>query len=217
MPTTNPDNITYPSGSDPYNYIPDLGTLANSVQSALKKRANLFSGTDQQRIAYTQDAVNGTLWANTDGDKKVYQFRNSRWWPEFQFIKMNSPRGEFTLNSISGLYLTSFGRMANLSLFFEQKSTFDWNTKKEPMFKTAVANIPEGYEPDTPISYASAVWGPESGRLDALIQIRTDESKPSHRVNGDVLLSLDRVRFYGLGSSRDATFNVSATWPLYQA
>ena len=215
MPTTDPDNIFYPALSDPYNPVADMGSMAASMQSALKKRANAFSGTDAQRIAYTEDAVQGTLWGNTDGDKKVYQFRNNRWWPEFEFIKMNRIRGEFELTSNSGLYVTSYGRMAQLNLFFEQRSIFDWNPGKANMWKTAVANIPEGYEPDTNISYYTAVWSPQSSRVDALVQIRTDEQAHAQDISGDVILSLEKERFYGLTANRDATFNISATWPLY--
>lgn len=217
MPATEPDNIFYPANSDPYNLVADMGTMANSMQSALNKRANLHSGTDQQRIAFTEDAVNGTLWANTDGNKKVYQFRNDKWWPEFEFIKINSLRGDFKTTDESGLYITSFGRMAHLSLFFEQATTFSWNTPKASLAKITVARLPDAYVPSVNISYYTAVWSPQSSRVDCLMQIRTSPEAHGSSSSGHVLVTLEKDEYKGTTSNRDATFNINATWPIYQA
>ena len=71
MATTTPDNIKTPGAGDQYALVQDLGALADTVQNALVKRANSYTGTGAARGAWTT-APAGTKWQDTDGFKRSY-------------------------------------------------------------------------------------------------------------------------------------------------
>lgn len=81
MATTSPDNLRTPDPGDPYNLVPDLQTLAQDVQDALTRRANVFNGTSSQRTAFTSTATNGMLWQDTNGIKMIWRKDGSAWVP----------------------------------------------------------------------------------------------------------------------------------------
>lgn len=81
MATTSPDNIRTPNAGDQYALVQDLGVMADSIQSALTKRANTFQGTAAQRTAFTSTATNGMLWQDTDGIKMIWRKDGSSWAP----------------------------------------------------------------------------------------------------------------------------------------
>lgn len=78
MATTSPDSIQTPDPSSPYNLVSDLATMANSVQTALNRRANFYVGTSAQRIAFT-DAPEGVHWQDTNGDKWEWVRKSGAW------------------------------------------------------------------------------------------------------------------------------------------
>lgn len=78
MATTSPDNIKSPDSGDQYALVQDMGALADSVQNALVKRANAYTGTTSQRTAFTS-ASEGTLWQDTNGDKFLWVRQSSAW------------------------------------------------------------------------------------------------------------------------------------------
>lgn len=53
MATTSPDNIWTPDSGSNYDYVIDAGATATSVQNALTRRANSYTGTTAQRTAFT--------------------------------------------------------------------------------------------------------------------------------------------------------------------
>lgn len=79
MATTSPNNIRTPDLGDPYNLVPDLQTLANDVQDALTERANSYTGTAAQRVAFAASAPDGALWVDTDDDKHVWRNDGGTW------------------------------------------------------------------------------------------------------------------------------------------
>lgn len=81
MATTSPDNLRTPNPGDPYNLVPDLQTLAQDVQDALTRRANVFTGTSSQRTAFTSTATNGMLWQDTNDIKMIWRKDGSAWVP----------------------------------------------------------------------------------------------------------------------------------------
>ena len=85
MATTSPDNIWTPNSSEDYDYVIDAAATATSVQNALTKRANSYTGTTAQRDACTSTAPEGTLWSDTNGDKVLWIKQGASWqrvWPE---------------------------------------------------------------------------------------------------------------------------------------
>lgn len=162
MPTTSPSNIWYPDGSGLYNYVADLGALAESIQRALDNQANAFSGLDSDRIAYTTEARNGALWSNTDGDKKVYQFRNGRWYPDYEFLPLDrnsQTNGNFVAdeNQPPGVHVSGFGRMATLQGAYVQKSIFDWDTNST----WQLGIMPERVRPKSNLNTLVSAWTPD--------------------------------------------------------
>lgn len=84
MATTSPDNIWTPNSSEDYDYVIDAATTATSVQNALTKRANSYTGTTAQRTAFTSSAPEGTTWADTNGEKILWIKQGAVWlrvWP----------------------------------------------------------------------------------------------------------------------------------------
>lgn len=166
MPTTSPSNIVYPDGASNYNYLADLAALAQSVQNALDKQGNMFHGTDSERIAYTTEAKNGTLWSNSDGDMMTYQFRAGKWYPEYEFVPLDltsqtNQNFEPSEYQPLGIHVTSFGRMATLAGTLEQKTVFSWarNTHWNLGF------IPLRVAPPGPLNNLSSVWNPQDLKL----------------------------------------------------
>ena len=97
MALTSPDNIWTPDSSENYDYVIDSGATATSVQNALTKRANSYTGTTTQRTAFTSSAPEGTLWSDTNGDKILWIKQGSAWvqvWPEeWESAPINIIRG----------------------------------------------------------------------------------------------------------------------------
>ena len=85
MATTSPDNIWTPNSSEDYDYVIDAAATATSVQNALTKRANSYTGTTTQRDAFTSAAPEGSLWSDTNGDKILWIKQGASWqrvWPQ---------------------------------------------------------------------------------------------------------------------------------------
>lgn len=78
MATTSPDNIKSPDSGDQYALVQDMGALADTVQNALVRRANLYKGTSAQRTAFTT-ATEGTWWQDTNGNKDVWVRKAGAW------------------------------------------------------------------------------------------------------------------------------------------
>lgn len=80
MATTSPDNLKTPDAGDQYALVQDLGALADTVQNALKRRANLMLGTVAERNAFTASAPQGIHWQDTDGTNLFeWVMRNGSW------------------------------------------------------------------------------------------------------------------------------------------
>lgn len=78
---TTPDGLRTPDLTDNFNYVTDLGVLANTIQSALLKRANSFKGTaaNRQAAKTAGTAAQGDSWQDTDGSKQMYVFLDGDW------------------------------------------------------------------------------------------------------------------------------------------
>lgn len=84
MATTTPDNIWTPDSQDDYALTADLAATAVSVQNALTRRANSYTGTTAQRTAFTAAAPEGALWSDTNGEKILWIKQGASWqrvWP----------------------------------------------------------------------------------------------------------------------------------------
>lgn len=81
MATTSPDNIWTPDSSDNYDYVINAAATATSVQNALTRRANSYTGTITERTAFTTSAPEGTLWSDTNGDKVLWIKQGASWIP----------------------------------------------------------------------------------------------------------------------------------------
>lgn len=80
MATTSPDNLKTPDAGDQYALVQDLGALADTVQNALTRRANLVLGTVAARNAFTASAPQGIHWQDTDGTNLFeWVMRNGTW------------------------------------------------------------------------------------------------------------------------------------------
>lgn len=90
------DGITTPSGTDEQKLVQDLAAMAVTVQEALNKRANLYTGTSAQRTQFTSQAQEGQLWKDTNGNKILWAKQGTGWtrvWPE------NRDSGVFAVGS----------------------------------------------------------------------------------------------------------------------
>lgn len=96
MATTSPDNIKSPDAGDQYALVQDLGALADTVQNALTRRANAYTGTSAQRTAFTS-APQGAIWVDTNGSRALYTREGSAW------VRFPISRG----GSISGVSLAA--------------------------------------------------------------------------------------------------------------
>lgn len=99
MSTTTPDNIFRPDPSDPYNLVADWATTTDSIQAALLARGNSYRGTGAQRAAFTT-APQGSIWADTDGDRDIFVRGASDW-------RALTARGQKTLYTTPGIFLTA--------------------------------------------------------------------------------------------------------------
>ena len=83
MATTS-DGIWTPDSVDTFALVNDLAAMAASIQAALNKRANHYTGTTTQRTAVTTSAPEGTLWSDTNGEKILWIKQGASWqkvWP----------------------------------------------------------------------------------------------------------------------------------------
>lgn len=78
MATTTPDTLKTPDAGDQYALVQDLGSLADTVQSALIRRANSYAGPAANRTAFAT-APEGTSWQDTDGKKGLYVRQGGAW------------------------------------------------------------------------------------------------------------------------------------------
>lgn len=76
---TTEDGLWTPDQVQDYNLVSDLATLAATIQEALNKRANSFRGTSTQRVNFTDEAGEGTIWTDTNGDKEVWVKQGNAW------------------------------------------------------------------------------------------------------------------------------------------
>lgn len=156
MGTTTRSSIFYPDTTDKYQLVTHLANMAQTMDDALDRQGNAYSGTDVERIAFTGKAKQGMLWANTDGDKQVYQFRNDRWWPEYEFVELTNPHAVFKPMTRSGLHVHSFGRFAVLSGVWSATNTFNWGP--EQAWRN-LGRIPLGYRPRMGQNLRDTMWG----------------------------------------------------------
>lgn len=83
MATTS-DGIWTPDSVDTFALVNDLAAMAASIQAALNKRANHYTGTTTERTAFTSSAPEGTFWTDTNGSKITWTLQGSSWvqvWP----------------------------------------------------------------------------------------------------------------------------------------
>ena len=78
MALTSPDAIRSPNDNDQYALVQDLGVLADSTQTALVRRANMYIGTTAQRTAFTT-APEGVHWQDTNGTRLIYVRQSGAW------------------------------------------------------------------------------------------------------------------------------------------
>ena len=78
MALTTPDAIRSPNDGDQYALVQDLGVLADSTQTALVRRANMYIGTAAQRTAFTT-APEGVHWQDTNGTRLIYVRQSGAW------------------------------------------------------------------------------------------------------------------------------------------
>lgn len=78
MALTSPDNVWTPDDGDQYALVQDLGAMADSVQTAFNRRANMYVGTSAQRTAFTT-APNGVHWQDTNGNQWEYVRLGGAW------------------------------------------------------------------------------------------------------------------------------------------
>lgn len=76
---TTEDGIWTPDQIDDYNLVADLATMSSTVQGALEKRANTYTGTSVQRNNFTSSAPEGTIWVDTNGSKEVWVKQGNSW------------------------------------------------------------------------------------------------------------------------------------------
>lgn len=84
MVSTNPDSLWSPDLTTLAQLVPNLGAMQTSVQAALVKRANFFTGTSAQRASFTNSAPEGVAWKDTNGSKILWVKEGSNWtqvWP----------------------------------------------------------------------------------------------------------------------------------------
>lgn len=94
MATTSPDNIWSPDSDDQYTPTVDLAAMADSVQDAITSnvntlqsqintKANSYVGPGWARLALP-NPPQGTLWQDTDGERKLWVREGSTWvWSQF--------------------------------------------------------------------------------------------------------------------------------------
>lgn len=118
MGVTSPDNISYPDQLDDFDYVGHFADQAQSVQDALTKMGNAYVGTPAERTAFTTTAPEGALWSDTTGDKMLWQFRDGKWYPEYEFVPIPG-NGTVALQPVAGamtgVHVYSFGRLAVLT------------------------------------------------------------------------------------------------------
>ena len=78
MALTTPDAIRSPNDGDQYALVQDLGVLADSVQTAVTRRANMYIGTTAQRTAFTT-APDGVHWQDTNGNRWEWVRTGGTW------------------------------------------------------------------------------------------------------------------------------------------
>lgn len=79
MPIVTADGITTPDYNSSGDIVPALTTMGATIQTALDTRANSYRGTSSEREAFRTAAPEGTLWADTNGPKVLWQKRGSNW------------------------------------------------------------------------------------------------------------------------------------------
>lgn len=82
--TTTSRGLVTPDAGDDYALLQDLNTLAGTINTALEKGANLFHGTQTQRLN-TTGLPDGTLWKDSTGERILWLRDNAQWvriWPE---------------------------------------------------------------------------------------------------------------------------------------
>ena len=81
MPTTTPDDLVTPDLDNNYALVQDMAGLATKVQSALTRRANSYVGPGVDRVAFTDNAPDGTLWQDSDTQKILWRKDGGSWTP----------------------------------------------------------------------------------------------------------------------------------------
>lgn len=99
MVTTVPDELRTPNSGDQYALVQDLGGLADTVQNALIRRANMYSGTVAQRTAFIT-AANGVLWYDTDGTNNIWVRENNAWVSASNLMRGTSAQRTAALTSV---------------------------------------------------------------------------------------------------------------------
>lgn len=209
MPTTTPSGLPYPAGSDFVNPANEIEKLAKATQSALNRQANAYSGTNAERQAHTRHASNGTLWSATDGEEHVYQFRDGEWFPEVQFVPLESAFGGNPVlrpSDDTGLYVHSFGRMVTGIFNFTNPSR-NFNLTSGQL---DLARVPARYAPKA--SLYGLIWGRGKNRSAALLRYAINR----HTGTDDgrrVLVRPEEPFNIDVASGSWVSFTV--TWPIF--
>lgn len=150
MPATEPDGIVHP-GDGLYNYSADMAATASSVQTALNRRANAWRGTGAERAAFLNEAPEGALWTDNDGNKVLHMKRNGKWWPEIEYQQVGSLQVSFGVTE-DALAITNFGRVAHLNCRIYQTADYYFSAKT-------------GH----PLATFDDRWAPRTGRVTTAI------------------------------------------------
>lgn len=139
---TTKDGIWSPNVDDNFRPSSDLATMASTVQSALEKRANSYTGTTSQRTAFTTDAPEGTLWSDTNGEKILWIKQGTGWqriWPIPDTGWVDLPASVLASGVTGSVQVRVVGGMAMFRGLLT--ATFVGNTN------LPVINMPEPYRP----------------------------------------------------------------------
>lgn len=120
MPTTTPDNLSYPGGGEGYDLIVDWGASMTSVQTALTLKANYGVGTTAQMNAAVAKFPNGAIWYNTT-DSKEYRRVSGSW------VALDTGTVDLSSYLLSGITGSLYGRVVRngVEVYGDVNGTFN--------------------------------------------------------------------------------------------
>lgn len=176
MALTSPDNIYSPNIDDNWAVPQAMGAMADSVQAALKRRANSYLGSSAEREAST-NLPEGSEWRDTDGVKGSYILVNGVWKPQVfnagRYEVMGSIRrangggsGPWGVLSDSGHTpigiqdVTPLSTSLRINYNFQASSVIGWSMALGNSYARSPSGLRIGWSIGT--SYAEAFFYPDS-------------------------------------------------------